>query len=200
MILASASRIRSQILARSGVKHRCISSNLDEEKIKKNFGKKDSSAETVAIILSEAKAMAVAKELVFLGKTKHFIINADQILECEGRWFNKPLNKSTARETLLALRGKTHHVISAVTVFHGKECLWRYCETPALEMRNFSDSFLEGYLKSSMPEIFESVGAYRLEDSGLQLFSRIDGDYFTILGLPLLALLGFLREQNILAK
>ena len=200
MILASASQIRSRILASAGVEHNCIASNIDETEIKNAFKKKGENIETVAIALAAAKASTVAKSLISLDHTDFFIISADQILECEGRWFDKPSDKGAAQETLLVLRGKTHHLVSAVTVFHEEKCIWRYIETPVLRMRNFSDKFLASYLESSTPEILESVGAYRLESSGVQLFSHIDGNYFTILGLPLLALLGFLREMKVLAE
>lgn len=200
MILASASQTRSRILSSAGVAHDCIASNIDETKIKNAFKKKDANVETVAIALAEAKASAVAKNLISLKHTDFFIISADQILECEGRWFDKPSDQEAAQETLLALRGKTHHLVSAATVFHREKCIWRYIETPVLRMRNFSDQFLASYLQSSTSKILESVGAYRLESSGVQLFADIDGDYFTILGLPLLALLAFLREMKILAE
>lgn len=193
MILASASRIRSRILANAGVEHTCITSTVDEDDIKRRM-KKDA-VETVAAALAEAKARDVAGH-----HPDAIVIGADQILECDGRWFDKPADRTAARETLHALRGRTHRLISAVAVFRGGECVWRHLETPSLEMRDFSDAFLEDYLETSGPEIFESVGAYRMENSGAQLFARIDGDYFSILGLALLPLLAYLRGAGALSR
>ena len=105
-----------------------------------------------------------------------------------------------AAATLKILRGHTHRLVSAVSVYHDKESLWKYVETANLTMRDFSDTFIERYIAESGLEILESVGAYRMEGSGAQLFTRIDGDYFTILGLPLLALLEFLRQADVLAR
>lgn len=197
LILASASRIRSQILGHAGVRHTCIASSVDEGTIKQRM--KTEAEESVAGALAEAKAWDVAEKLVAGKQPGVLVIGADQILECDGQWFDKPPDRETAVETLRALRGRTHRLVSAVAVFRGEECVWRYQEAPSLVMRDFSDDFLERYMETSGPEILESVGAYRLEGSGAQLFSRIDGDYFTILGLPLLALLEFLRGADVLA-
>jgi len=198
VILASASRIRSRILENAGVEHTCIASTIDEDVIKRALKKND--VETVAAALAGAKARDVAENLMAGHQPDALVIGADQILECDGRWFDKPPDRKAAQQTLQALRGRSHRLISAVAVFRGGECIWRHLETPGLQMRDFSDEFLEHYLKASGPEILESVGAYRMEDSGAQLFTRIDGDYFTILGLPLLALLEFLREADVLAR
>ena len=197
VILASASRIRSQILGHAGVEHTCITSAVDEAEIKRRM--KDDTVEAVAGALAEAKARDVAEKLVAGNQPDAVVIGADQILECDGQWFDKPPDQKAAAQTLRTLRGRTHRLVSAVAVFRGAQCVWRYLEAPSLEMRNFSDGFLERYMDTAGPEILESVGAYRLEGSGAQLFSRIDGDYFTILGLPLLALLAFLREADVLA-
>ena len=199
VILASASRIRSRILTNSGIKHTCITSNVGEDEIKDRMKKDGAGVESVVTALAEAKAREVAGKLIAGDQTDALVIGADQILECDGRWFDKPPDRKAAAETLRALRGRAHRLKSAVAVFQGEECIWRYLETPVLTMRNFSDGFLENYLEISGPDILESVGAYRLEGSGLQLFSHINGDYFTILGLPLLALLEFLRKTDVLA-
>ena len=199
MILASASKIRSQILLNAGIKHKCISANIDESKIKRELKKTSASVEFIAIALSKAKALAVIEKLGPLNKN-HTIISADQILECDGKWFKKPKDLNAARKTLLSLRGKTHYLVSAVTVFHKGKCIWSFSETPRLKMRNFTDNFLENYLKSSNSDIFKSVGAYNLENTGIQLFSRIEGDYFTMLGLPLMPLLILLRKKKMLVK
>lgn len=199
VVLASASQIRSQILGRAGVAHTCITSSVDEDVIKKAMQEDGAGVEAVATALAEAKARDVTQNLAVGQQHKAFVIGADQILECDGLWFDKPANTKAAAETLRTLRGRTHTLISAVTVFRGEECVWRHQEAPQLTMRDFSDEFLDDYLTASGPELLESVGAYRLEGTGVQLFSRIDGDYFTILGLPLLPLLEFLRKADGLA-
>ncbi len=195
VILASASRVRSRILENSGVNHRCIPSSVDEDEIKIRMKEDGADVESVALALAEAKAKVVAGN-----QPDAIVIGADQILECDGRWFDKPPDRKAAAETLRVLRGRTHRLICAAVVFRGEECLWRYLVKPNLTMRSFGDGFLENYLDATSPDILESVGAYRLEGSGVQLFSRIDGDYFTIRGLPLLALLEFLRGSDVLAK
>lgn len=195
VVLASASKIRSKILLNAGVPHTCETSGIDEHIIKERLIGDGSDVETAASALAEAKAEDVARN-----HPEALVIGADQILECEGRWFDKPKDLGAAAETLRALRGRKHRLISAVSVFRKGSLDWGYLEAPSLTMRDFSDGFLEDYIKASGPEILESVGAYRLEGTGAQLFSRIEGNYFTILGLPLLALLDFLRKVDALAE
>ncbi len=159
------------------------------------MAKQGADVETVAASLALAKADEVRKRHM-----QALVIGADQILECEGRWFDKPQHREDAAKTLRTLRGRTHRLISAVAVHRGEECVWRHLETASLTMREFSDAFLERYIDDAGPGILESVGAYRLEQMGAQLFTRIEGDYFTILGLPLLPLLGFLRHAGALGE
>lgn len=143
--------------------------------------------------LARAKAQAVS-----VRHAGGVVIGADQILDCGGVWFDKPADIEAARAHLRNLRGRSHRLVCAVAVLRdGAEC-WHHVESARLTMRDFSDRFLENYLRGGGAEILESVGAYRLEGSGAQLFSVVDGDYFTVLGLPLLPLLAFLREDGIL--
>ncbi len=188
-MLASASRIRSRILNDAGIKHTCDSAEVDETALKTAMKNQAARVETVAAALADAKAGEVSAR-----HPDAFVIGADQILECEGRWFDKPPDPAAAAATLKALRGRRHRLISAVSVFRGNEGVWRHLETPSLMMRDFSDSFLTRYIEDAGDEILESVGGYRLEGTGAQLFTSIEGNYFTILGLPLLALLDFLRK------
>ncbi len=152
----------------------------------------EAEVEAVAAVLADAKAGEVSSR-----HPDAFVIGADQILECEGRWFDKPPDPEAASATLKALRGRSHKLISAVSVFRENECVWRHLETPSLAMRDFSDTFLQRYIEDGGPEILESVGGYRLEGTGAQLFTSIEGNYFTILGLPLLALLDFFRKVGV---
>ena len=128
------------------------------------------------------------------------MIGADQILECDGAWFDKPRSMSEARSHLLALRGRTHRLATAACVVRDGQRIWHHVSVPALTMRAFSDAFLDSYLERCGDDLLSSVGAYRLEGAGAQLFARIRGDFFTILGLPLLELLGFLREHGVVMQ
>jgi len=141
--------------------------------------------------LARAKAEAVARR-----HPGALVIGADQILESDGRWFEKPKDAADAAATLKALAGRTHRLISAVAVSRDDGTAWEHVETARLTMRRLSDADIGRYLKDAGPAVLESVGAYRLEGIGARLFTAIDGDYFTILGLPLLPLLGFLRAAS----
>ena len=191
-MLASASKIRSRILNDAGVKHICDPAKIDEAALKAAMKNQTAEVETVAAALADAKAGEVSSRY-----PNAFVIGADQILECEGRWFDKPPDPEAAGATLKVLRGRRHRLVSAVSVFRENECAWRHLETPSLTMRDFSDSFLARYIEDAGAEILESVGGYRLEETGAQLFTSIEGNYFTILGLPLLALLDFLRKVGV---
>jgi hypothetical protein len=126
------------------------------------------------------------------------VIGADQVLECDGVLFDKPVDLAAARAQLLALRGRTHRLVSAVVLARDGQRAWHHVDRADLTMRDFSAGFLDHYLESSGDAVLSSVGAYQLEGRGVQLFVRIDGDYFSILGLPLLPLLDILREQGVL--
>lgn len=183
------------MLENAGIGHVVDAASIDEKELKEKLRKDRIEVETAAQTLAQAKAAAVA--------ARHpgaYVIGADQILEFDGRWFDKPQDKEQAAATLKTLRGRTHRLVSAIVVCQDEEPKWKYVETANLTMRDFSDTFLERYITESGPEILESVGAYRLEGTGAQLFVRIEGDYFTILGLPLLALLEFLRHAGTLSE
>ena len=163
--------------------------DVDEAVIKKNTGKV--STKKLARILAETKARQVSSDF-----TDALVIGADQVLECQGVLFDKPVGKRAAREHLIKLRGKTHQLTCSVCVAQKGEIIWCQTDRADMTMLNFSNEFVEYYLKKAGDNIQASVGAYQLEDIGIQLFENIRGDYFTILGLPLLPLLGFLRTKN----
>jgi len=147
-----------------------------------------------------ARALALAKALaVSARKPGALVLGADQVLECEGRLFAKPRDKNEARAQLVRLRGRGHRLVNGLALVRDGQVLWQYDDEARLWMRDFDDAFLETYLAGTGPEVLESVGAYRLEGSGAQLFARIEGDFFSILGLPLLPLLEALRREGILA-
>ena len=189
IILASASKSRADLLRGAGLDIECCPAGLDESLIK---GEGLSVRET-ALKLSFAKALAVSEKYPGL-----YIIGADQMMACEGQRYDKPVDQEEAKKQLMDLRGKIHHLISAVSIVKNKKLIWSYAQSAELEMRDFSDMFLDCYLNDIGKDVLTTVGGYRLESLGVQLFSRIEGDYFTILGLPLLAVLEFLRSRDIL--
>lgn len=194
VVLASASRIRATLLRDAGVEFTVHPARVDEDEVKTTLRAEGASAADCAATLAEFKARRVSAR-----HPQALVVGADQMLECDGVWFDKPPDRSRARASLGALRGRRHHLPTAVCVFHGGAPIWRHDATAELEMRAFSDAFLETYLDAAGADAFASVGAYRLEGMGAQLFSRIDGEYFTILGLPLLPLLDFLRNHRVVA-
>lgn len=193
LILASASLSRAAILQQAGLAFRAEASDCDEDAIKSQLQKEGASVADVAGALAEAKA-----EIVAAGNPDAHIIAADQMLECDGAWLDKPVSLDQARSHLKQLRGKTHYLVSATVIFSGPNCIWRHGVRTAMHMRAFSDDFLERYLAEAGEMVCRSVGAYQLEGLGAQLFDAIEGDYFSILGLPLLPMMRFLREKGII--
>ncbi|HWA41988.1 MAG TPA: Maf family nucleotide pyrophosphatase [Hypericibacter adhaerens] len=192
LLLASASPTRRRMLEQAGLVFAAEAAPVDEEEAKRSLESEGADAAALAEALAELKARAVSRR-----HPGRFVIGADQVLDCEGRRFDKPPDAAAARAQLMALRGKTHELISAAVVVRDGERLWHHTARARLTMRPFSPAFLDEYLARGLPDILGSVGAYRLEGLGAQLFSRIEGDYFTILGLPLLPLLDFLRPHGL---
>ena len=192
-ILASQSSARRSLLEEAGVAFMAVASNVDEDAIKRPYIKKNSTAEALALELARAKAETVSQQYPY-----SFVLGADQILDCAGTFLDKPKSISEARDHLSGLRGRSHRLVNGLVVVKGGEIQWSHTAIATLYMRDFSDAFLDDYLKRSGDILLSSVGAYRLEALGGQLFDRIEGDYFTVLGLPLLPLLSFLRHIHIL--
>ncbi len=190
-MLASASTSRREILEKAGLDFIVDPAHVDEAFFKKN--NPGLSPRQLAEELSVLKAQAVTKRHPEL-----IVIGADQTLECDGQSFDKPPTMDVAKENLISLRGKTHTLNSAVCLARDGEILWSLVDTAHMTMRDFGDTFLEEYLDKSEETVLTSVGCYRLEGLGIHLFSRIEGDFFTILGLPLLQVLSFLRDNKIL--
>ena len=193
LILASASKSRRTMLRNAGIPCQFEAANIDETSIKNNMMKVGASPEKISEKLALDKARVVSKN-----HPDDIILGADQLLFCEGRLFDKPKDKAEAKAHLQFFRGKSHILHTSYALVRQDALL--ICETysPCLIMRNFSDDFLDHYLEKSGDKILNSVGCYLLEDMGPQLFSRINGDYFTILGLPLLNVMEKLRKLNIL--
>jgi septum formation protein len=197
IILASGSRIRRQLLANAGLTAlEVIPADIDEAEIRAGLLAESDCIEPdmVAGVLARAKAEAVS-----LANRDALVIGADQVLALGSRLFEKPSDIAQARDHLTRLRGRTHELYSAVVIAEAGEAVWGMVEGARLTMRAFSDDFLDAYLARAGDAPLTSVGAYELEGLGMQLFDRIEGDYFTILGLPLLPLLNELRAREALA-
>jgi septum formation protein len=195
VVLASASRSRLELLRRAGLHLRAEPARVDESEVKTSLRAEQADAAAAAETLAELKASKVS-----LRAPGALVIGADQILDCEGRWFDKPPDRAAAVAHLRALGGKTHALATAVCVVRDGVRIWHHREAPRLTMRPLDEVYIESYLDAAGPAVLETVGAYRLEDLGAQLFTKVSGDYFTILGLPLLPLLGFLREHGVPAS
>jgi septum formation protein len=191
VVLASSSATRASMLAAAGFVVTSDPPRVDEEAVKASFRGEGADTAACATALAEAKADRVSRR-----HPGELVIGADQMLDCEGVWFDKPADRRSAGAQLVALRGRTHVLSSAVCVFRDGERLWHTVAQARLTMRLFSDDFLEEYLSAAGEDVTGSVGAYRLEGLGAHLFSRVEGDWFTILGLPLLPLIEFLRTQG----
>jgi septum formation protein len=178
------------VLDGAGVVYQATSAGVDEEAVKTAMLAEGATPRDVADALAELKAVKVSRSRPGL------VIGADQTLEFEGQLYDKAESMDAARGRLKALRGKPHKLHSAVVVARDGAPIWREVVTATLTMREFSDSFLDDYLVAEGAEALGSVGCYRLEGPGVQLFSKIDGDYFTILGLPLMGLLDLLRRHG----
>lgn len=190
LILASASAGRAAMLRGAGLAFRQEPAQVDERALQAQAGR-DGAIEPgqLASVLAGEKARAVSRL-----HRQALVIGADQVMSCAGRLLNKPPGIEAARDQLRFLRGRTHGLHSAVALAKGDETLWRFVDRADLTMRDFSDSFLESYLALEGEAVLASVGAYRIEGPGVHLFSRVEGDHFTIIGLPLLPLLGYLRD------
>jgi septum formation protein len=195
LILASASTARAAMLCAAGVKFATIPSAIDESAIKTRFHDADGDALACAMALAEAKARKIAAQ-----HPEAIVIGADQILVADGKWFDKPADLAVAAAQLRGLRGRTHMLATAACAVQGPTALWQVTALPQLTMRFFGEAFLALYIAAEGEAVLGSVGAYRIEGRGVQLFERIEGDHFSILGLPLLALLGFLRGRGLLAE
>lgn len=193
VILASGSVTRRALLSAAGVTFEARTADVDETALKQAARAGRHDAEAAALQLAEAKAAAIAA-----GEPRALVIGADQILVCGDAWYDKPADLEAARVQLLTLRGRTHGLATAVTCFRDGRPVWRHVETPRLTLRDFSPAFLDAYVALEGERILGSVGAYRLEGPGAQLFARVEGDHSAILGLPLLPLLGFLRGAGVL--
>jgi len=190
LILASGSAIRREIMLNAGLDFDVVVKPVDEAAIKTAMLAEKAPIRDIADALAEAKAMRVSRV------TPGLVIGADQIMEMDGQLFDKPVDIEAARERLLMMRGKTHSLIGSVVVCENGQAVWRYMSRTKLTVRDFSDGFLDNYLEEEGESVLTSVGAYKFEGRGSQLFSHVEGDFFSILGLSLLPLLDYLRIRG----
>jgi septum formation protein len=191
LILASSSPIRRQMLDAAGVEHSAVPSNIDEDLVKARHER----PEQLALELAAAKALAVSR-----ADPDAWTIGSDSVAAVQGiGMFDKPSSREQAAEHLRRFSERRMRLTSAVALAHQGSVEWNYAEDAYLYVRSLSDEFIEQYLEAEWPEVGQCVGVFRLEGRGVQLFDRIDGDYFTILGMPLVPLLRGLRERKLIA-
>jgi septum formation protein len=194
LVLASASPFRRRLLEAAGLGFAVVVPDLDEAAVKMGLLRSGSTLREVAHGLAVAKAEVVSAHL-----PDALVIGADQVLTCDAEMFNKPESVAAARDQLVRLRGKTHELHTAVALAASGKAVWTHLQTAVLAMRAFSDAFLAEYLARLGEGVRETVGGYAIEGPGIQLMEHIEGDMFTIIGLPLLALLSELRARGALA-
>jgi septum formation protein len=191
LLLASASVIRLQLLQKAGINVTVISAAIDEHAVRASLTAEGASPRDIADTLAELKAAKGAARY-----PAALVLGCDQILACDAEIFSKPVTPDNARFQLQTLRGQTHQLHTAIVLYHQSEPIWRHLATAQMTMRPFSDAYLEAYLERNWPTIQHSVGGYLLESEGIRLFSATEGDYFGILGLPLLPLLTYLTLRG----
>lgn len=194
IVLASRSVARRSLLESAGIRADCQAADVDEHAIRDHARARGMEAGQTALELARAKARAISMDRGAV------VIGADQMLSCDGAWFDKPESMDAARQQLRTLRGRPHVLHTAVVMLRDGCETWRHVACPVLHMRAFSDSFLERYLALESDAILSCVGCYRLEGAGIHLFSHIKGEHAAIMGLPLLPLLQALRAQRIILQ
>jgi septum formation protein len=192
LILASQSHARKMLLANAGIPYEAVPADIDERAVQRDSGL--SAPGEIANLLAREKARLVSSQM-----PGRFVVGADQTLALGNRLFSKPAGRVQAAEQLRALAGNMHELHSAIAVAQGGRILFADVGIARMTMRRLDDSEIEAYLDQAGEAVTTSVGAYQLEGLGVHLFARIDGDHFTILGLPLLPLLAFLRSEKLLA-
>jgi septum formation protein len=193
LILASGSAVRARLLRDAGVVFDVVRPDVEESHLKEELRAEAHSFADVAAALAGAKALSVSRR-----HPDAIVLGADQILVCEGNAFDKARDIAEARAHLAQFSGREHQLVTAATLMRGTQRLWQDVVTVRLTMRPLSEDFIDGYFASEGDAVLDAVGCYHLEGRGAQLFTRIDGDYFSILGLPLLPLLDRLRALGVL--
>ncbi len=194
LVLASGSATRRKMLAAAGVEFEAIAPDCDEATIKARLGSLGTPASEIAMALAEAKARSVVRK-----RPGCVVLGTDQVLVLEsGEMLDKPRDRKDARDQLEDMSGQQHRLISAAVVIQDENVLWRHDATATMQVRPLSPEFIDGYVTRNWDEIRHSVGCYQVEREGAQLFDAVEGNHFTVLGLPLLPLLGWLRSMGTL--
>lgn len=191
IVLASASVSRARMLKDAGLTFKAVPAYVDEDAVKQSLHQEKAEALDAAETLAELKAVKISNM-----HPQALVIGADTILDFKGTWFDKPADLDHAKAHLMTLRGQTHHLATAVVIALGGKRIWHARDLSELTMRRFSDEFIDQYIAIAGDALLTSVGAYQLEGYGAHLFERINGDFFSILGLPLLPVLSFLRDRE----
>jgi septum formation protein len=190
-VLASSSETRLRLLRAAGLEVTCQAARIDEAAIRAGLEAEDASPQDIADLLAEMKAWKVAEK-----DPEAIVLGCDQVLEFNGKTWGKPETRAEALAQLCMLRGQKHLLLSALVLYHEGKPIWRHVGRARLTMHEFSDAWLTSYVDRNWGSIRHSAGGYLLEEEGVRLFSAVEGDYFTILGLPLLPLLGYLRTRG----
>lgn len=194
IILASASTIRRQMLENAGIRVDALPARVDEDTIRAALEAEGAKPRDIADALAEMKARKLGER-----HPSSLVIGCDQVLHYDGEIWGKPETPDAAWSQLQRLRGRTHRLVSAVVLYEQAKPVWRHVEEASLTMRSFSDGFLDDYIARNWDDIRHSVGAYQLEREGARLFAAVDGNHFTILGLPLLPLLNYLSQRGFIS-
>lgn len=195
LILASKSKSRQDLLDAAGVEFKSVSAGIDEDAVKRDMRERGQDSRQTSLRLATQKAMVVSEKY-----PNAFVIGADQILDLNGEWFSKPADLNIAHKHLKKLRNKSHLLVNGTAVVKKGRLVWFDNSVVKVTMRDFSDNFLDDYLAEAGDDVCNSVGAYYMEDLGAQLVASYEGDYFSVLGLPLLPLLDCLRTCGELKK
>ncbi|MDG2405101.1 MAG: Maf family protein [Paracoccaceae bacterium] len=195
LILASGSRIRADLLTQAGVTFRVQLARVDENMVRNSLLSEQTAPRDIADALADLKAQRVS-DLSFGA----FVLGCDQVLEYSGKLFSKPKSPDELKSQLLSLRGQIHQLHTAVVIYQSGQPIWRFVGTVKLKMRLFSAAYMDEYVEVNWPHVCHCLGGYELEAEGVRLFSQIDGDYFTVLGLPLVEVLVFLTERGVIQK
>ncbi|MFO1038909.1 MAG: nucleoside triphosphate pyrophosphatase [Geminicoccaceae bacterium] len=196
LVLASRSTARARMLEAAGLVFTTADATIDESSVREALQAEGVSSAEAATTLATLKAQAVSARVA----SNCIVLGADQILDLDGDWLEKPTDREQARAQLVRLRGRQHGLLSAAVAFLGGSRIWHHVEAAEVRMRPFSDACLDAYLDNAGDAVLQSVGSYQLEGLGAQLMASVRGDFFTVLGLPLLPVLAFLREHDVVPR